>query len=104
MPFEALRIGLMICLTLLVGPLTSKVYLVALLWPVVAVGIAAWDRHAIRRTLIVVAILSSALPLLPGRALQRLLLVAGTDFYVSCAILGLVAFTLLRSGKKLLAT
>ena len=98
-PLEALQIGLMISLMLLVGPLTSKVYLVALLWPVVAVGIAAWDRDAIRRTVIVVAILSSALPLLPGRAMQRLLLVAGTDFYVSCAILGLVAFTLMRSAK-----
>jgi len=95
---EALQLGLMICLMLFVGPLTSKVYLIALLWPVVAVGGAAWDRGAIRRTLIVVAILSSALPLLPGRALQRLLLVAGTDFYVSCAIFGLVAFTLMRAA------
>ena len=96
---EALQLGLMICLMLFVGPLTSKVYLVALLWPVVAVGIAAWDQAAVRRALIVVAILSSALPLLPGRTVQRFLLVAGTDFYVSCAILGLVAFTLMRSRK-----
>ena len=95
----ALQIGLLICVMLAVGPLTSKVYLVALLWPVVAVGVAAWDHAAVRRALIVVAILSSALPLLPGRTLQRLLLVAGTDFYVSTAILGLVAFTLMRWNR-----
>jgi hypothetical protein len=71
------------------------VYLVALLWPVVAVGVAAWDHAAVRRALIVVAILSSTMPLLPGRTMQRLLLVAGTDFYVTTAILGLVAFTLM---------
>ena len=95
----ALQIGLLICVMLFVGPLTSKVYLVALLWPVVAVGVVAWDHAAVRRALIVVAILSSALPLLPGRTLQRLLLVAGTDFYVSTAILGLVAFTLMRWNR-----
>ena len=95
----ALQIGLLICVMLSVGPLTSKVYLVALLWPVVAVGVTAWDHAAVRRALIVVAILSSALPLLPGRTLQRLLLVAGTDFYVSTAILGLVAFTLMRWNR-----
>ena len=95
----ALQIGLLICVMLFVGPLTSKVYLVALLWPVVAVGVVAWDHAAVRRALIAVAILSSALPLLPGRTMQRLLLVAGTDFYVSTAILGLVAFTLMRWNR-----
>jgi hypothetical protein len=97
----ALQIGLLICVMLFVGPLTSKVYLVALLWPVVAIGVAAWDHAAVRRALIVVAILGSALPLLPGRTMQRLLLVAGTDFYLSTAILGLVAFTLMRSNRAL---
>jgi len=92
----ALQIGLLICLLLFVGPLTSKVYLIALLWPVVAVAVAGWDHAATRRTLVVAAILSSALPLLPGRAVQRFLLVAGTDFYLTCVILGLTAFTLVR--------
>ena len=92
----ALQIGLLICVMLCVGPLTSKVYLVALLWPVVAVGVAAWEQAVVRRALIGVAIVSSALPLLPGHTTQRLLLVAGTDFYVSTAVLALVAFTLVR--------
>jgi hypothetical protein len=97
---EALQLGLLICVMLVVGPLTSKVYLVALLWPVVAVGVAGWDHPGVRRTLIVVAIASSALPLVPGRAIQRLLLVAGTDFYVSCAILGLAAFVLMGPARQ----
>ena len=97
----ALQIGLLICVMLCVGPLTSKVYLVALLWPVVAVGVAAWEQAVVRRALIGVAIVSSALPLLPGHTTQRLLLVAGTDFYVSTAVLALVAFTLVRwSGSR----
>jgi hypothetical protein len=93
---DALQIGLLICLLLFVGPLTSKVYLIALLWPVVAVAIAGWDHAPTRRTLVVAAVLSSALPLLPGRTVQRFLLVAGTDFYLTCVILGLTAFTLIR--------
>ena len=91
-----LQIGLLICLMLFVGPLTSKVYLVALLWPVVALGVAAWDQPVVRRALIGVAIVSSTLPLLPGRTMQRFLLVAGIDFYVSTAILGLVVYALMR--------
>jgi hypothetical protein len=93
---DALQIGLLICLLLLVGPLTSKVYLIALLWPVVAVAVAGWDHAPTRRVLVAAAILSSALPLLPGRAVQRFLLVAGTDVYLTCVILGLTAFTLIR--------
>jgi hypothetical protein len=93
----ALHIGLLICVMLFIGPLTSKVYLVALLWPVVAIGVAAWDHAVVRRALIAVAIASSAFPLLPGRPVQRFLLVAGTDFYVSTAILGLIVFTLVRA-------
>jgi hypothetical protein len=98
--FEALHLGLLICLMLFVGPLTSKVYLVALLWPVVAVAMTAWEHAPVRRGLIAAAILSSALPLLPGRSTQRLLLVAGVDFYVSAVILALVTFTLIRSTRR----
>lgn len=93
---NALQIGLLICLLLVVGPLTWKVYLIALLWPVVAVAIAGWNHPPIRRTLVAAAVLSSALPLLPGRTVQRFLLVAGADFYLTCVILGLTAVTLIR--------
>ena len=98
----ALQLGLLICLMLFVGPLTWKVYLIALLWPVVAVGMTAWEHVPLRRGLIAVAILSSALPLVPGRSIQRLLLVAGVDFYLSVVVLVLVVFALIRSagGKK----
>lgn len=95
---EALQLGLLICLMLFVGPLTWKVYLIALLWPVVAVAIIAWEDTVVRRGLVVTAILSTALPLLPGRGIQRLLLVAGVDFYLSVVILALVVFVLIRSA------
>ena len=98
-PLEALQLGLLICLMLFVGPLTSKVYLVALLWPVVAVAMTSWEDAPLRRGLIATAILSSALPLLPGRSVQRWLLVAGVDFYVSVVILVLVVFALIRSTR-----
>ena len=98
-PLDALQLGLLICLMLFVGPLTSKVYLVALLWPVVAVAMTSWEDATLRRGLIAAAILSSALPLLPGRGVQRLLLVAGVDFYVSVVILVLVVFALIRSTR-----
>jgi len=93
---DALQIALLICVMLSVGPLTSRVYLVALLWPVVSVSVAAWNDATIRRGVIAVAIASSTLPLLPGRAVQRFLLVAGVDFYISTAILVVVAFALIR--------
>jgi Glycosyltransferase family 87 len=96
--FEALQLGLLICLMLFVGPLTWKVYLIALLWPVVAVGMTAWEHAPLRRGLVAAAILSSVMPLVPGRSSQRLLLVAGVDFYVSVVILGLVVFALIRSA------
>jgi hypothetical protein len=98
-PLDALQLGLLICLMLFVGPLTSKVYLVALLWPVVAVAMAAWDQPLVRRVLVATALLSSVLPLMPGRNIQRLLLVAGVDFYLSTVIFALVAFTLIRSTR-----
>jgi hypothetical protein len=102
MRLAALQLGLLICLMLFVGPLTWKVYLIALLWPVVAVGMTSWEHVPLRRGLIAAAILSSVLPLVPGRSIQRLLLVAGVDFYVSVLVLVLVAFALIRStgGEK----
>jgi hypothetical protein len=62
----------------------------------------AWEHVPLRRGLVVAAILSSALPLVPGRSSQRLLLVAGVDFYLSVVVLVLVVFALIRStgGKK----
>ena len=98
----ALQLGLLICLMLFVGPLTWKVYLIALLWPVVAVGMTAWEHVPLRRGLVAAAILSSTLPLVPGRSIQRLLLVAGVDFYLTVVVLVLVVFALIHStgGKK----
>jgi hypothetical protein len=87
-----LELAVMICLMLLIGPLTSKIYFVALLWPVACLASVASSRASrtgrfATYTLIGLAAANSVLPLLPGRSIQRLLLVLGTDFYVNCLLM-----------------
>ena len=94
------QVGLMIAVMLFIGPLTAKIYLVALLWPIVAVASVAWNDATVRRTLVVTAMISAVLPLIPGRAIQRLLLVIGTDFYVSCVVLGLTSYVLIHMSRR----
>jgi hypothetical protein len=96
----AIELGIMICLSLLIGPLTSKIYYIALLWPAACLGNFAAIKKQIgaRLALYVLAALAavnSVLPLLPGRTVQRLLLVVGVDFYVNLlmmATLGVLLF------------
>ncbi|MEK6323973.1 MAG: glycosyltransferase family 87 protein [Acidobacteriota bacterium] len=86
------ELALMICLTLLAAPLTSKIYFIELLWPVACLALFAVDGTMRQgtlamRVLVVVAFVNSVLPLLPGRSVQRLLLVLGVDFYVNCLLM-----------------
>jgi Glycosyltransferase family 87 len=95
----SLELALMICLTLLAAPLTSKIYFIELLWPVACLASFAVDRTACRgrlalRVLVVVAFVNSVLPLLPGRSAQRLLLVLGVDFYLNCLLMGALIYLL----------
>jgi len=96
--------SLMICLMLLVGPLTSKIYFIALLWPVACLASFAVDSKAregkvAMRVLGVVAFINSVLPLLPGRSIQRLLLVLGVDFYLNCLVMGALIFALVSRAR-----
>jgi hypothetical protein len=99
----ALEVGLMICVMLLIGPLTSKIYFIALLWPVVALANFAFGSTTraakfAKLTLVLAAITNSVLPLLPGRSIQRLLLVLGVDFYVNLLLtVALAAAVISRS-------
>jgi hypothetical protein len=98
----SLELGLMICLMLLVGPLTSKIYFIALLWPVVTLAFFAYNNASpsasfARRVLLLIAFMNFVLPLLPGRSVQRLLLVLGVDFYVNCLITVAVAYALIST-------
>lgn len=88
----ALDIGLMISLTLIAGPLSSKIYFVALLWPVLVLATVKWNNGWIRRGLLFIAAMNVVLPLLPGRSIQRLLLVVGIDFYLAFLVLTLCAY------------
>lgn len=85
-PHYALEIGLMLSLTLIAGPLSSKIYFIALLWPILVLARVKWSNAWIRRGLLFIAAVNVLLPLLPGRSTQRLLLVIGIDFYLGLVI------------------
>lgn len=93
-PGYAMGLGLMISMTLVVGPLTSKIYFIAMLWPVVVLAKLMWRNTLIRGGLLFIALLNLALPLLPGRSTQRFLLAVGVDFYLACLLLFLCAYAL----------
>jgi Glycosyltransferase family 87 len=104
--FFAHELSLMLCLMLLVGPLTSKIYFIALFWPVACLASFAVDRKAgggrvAMRVLVVVALVNSVLPLLPGRSVQRLLLVLGVDFYLNCLLMAALMFALVSRQRVL---
>jgi alpha-1,2-mannosyltransferase len=103
----AVEMSLMLCLMLMVGPLTSKIYFITLLWPIACLGNFAIrgrsrDARIAMRVLIVVAVTNSVLPLLPGRSIQRLLLVVGIDFYVNLLVMAALAVVLISSHRKIL--
>ncbi len=98
------ELSLMICLMLLAGPLTSKIYFIALLWPVACLASFAVDRkvregRVAMRVLGVVAFINLVLPLLPGRSIQRLLLVVGVDFYLNCLLMAALIFALVSRAR-----
>jgi Glycosyltransferase family 87 len=97
---EVLELALVICVILVVGPNSPKVYFIELLWPVAALSRFALTRTDLAATickgiLAVLAMTNLVLPLLPGRSIQRLLLVEGVDFYVAMFLLAGVAIALL---------
>ncbi len=101
-----LEIGFMICLMLLAGPLTSKIYFIALLWPVACLSGFAFNNSTrsarfARRALVFISIANFVLPLLPGRSIQRLLLVIGVDFYLNCILLAAIAYVLISDRRAL---
>ena len=101
------EIGIMLCLLLLVEPLTSKIYFVALIWPLAAlldlvVKVPAKIPRLVRWGATAVVVTNVVLPLLPGREIQRLLLVLGADFYLNCLILAMLVWSLLAHRRAAL--
>src|SRR5262249_27599048 len=89
------EVAIMMCLFLLVEPLTSKIYFVALIWPLAVLldlVIRAPQKvpQPVRWGVVGVVVTNVVLPLLPGRSVQRLLLVLGVDFYLTCLILAML--------------
>jgi hypothetical protein len=104
--FFRLELALMVCLMLFVGPLTSKIYFIALLWPVAclasfAVDTASREGKLAKRALVVVCVVNLVLPLLPGRSVQRMLLALGIDFYVNCLVMGSLLYLLVSRRRGL---
>ena len=102
---EMLELSLMICGMLLVEPLTSKIYFIALIWPVASLAAFAFNNPSlagrrVRRALIFVAVINSVLPLLPGRSVQRLLLALGADFYLNCLLMMAVIYALVALSHE----
>ena len=102
----SLELALMICVILMVGPLTSKIYFIALLWPVACLASLATDRitnagKVAFSVLAFISIVNFVLPLLPGRSVQRLLLVLGVDFYLNCLLMVTLIYSLLQLGRGL---
>jgi hypothetical protein len=102
--FTTLELGLMICLMLFVGPLTSKIYFIALLWPVFFLARFAFASQMpgarfSKRVLIFVAAANLILPLLPGSSIQRLLLVVGADFFLNCLVMAALAHALISARR-----
>ena len=102
-----LELGLMICLGLFAGPLTSKIYFIALLWPVACLADFATTRNhqaagrIVLRVIAFVAVLNVVLPLLPGRSVQRWLLVVGTDFFANLLMMGTLTYALVIQSRFL---
>jgi len=103
--FLASELAFMLCLTLLVGPLTSKIYFIALLWPAACLANFAVDKSRqgrfANRVMIVLAAINLVLPLLPGRSIQRLLLVVGADFYLNCLLIAALGYILVTNRRAL---
>ena len=96
---SAIELSVLLCLMLLIGPLTSKIYFIALLWPASCLASVAVERgDRVGRfalyALCAVALINVVLPLLPGRSLQRLLLVVGVDFYLNCLLMAALVYLL----------
>jgi hypothetical protein len=99
------ELGLLFSLMLFVEPLTSKIYFIALLWPLTVLAVAVFKKSTpenklIRQVLLFIAILNFVLPLLPGRSIQRGLLALGADFYVNLLLLAAQIYYLLALRKS----
>ena len=106
-----LEIGLILCTLLLFGPMTSRIYMIALLWPVFF--LVQYGRYnqgigsrIVLSTVVLTAIINTGAPLVPlitGQSpgqWSRLLLVLGTDFILSLMIFICVWMALLDSYRQ----
>lgn len=100
--FAYYEFGLMICLSLLIAPRSNKYYFLALFFPLIPF-LRSVFRNKSKFTILafaVVLILACLLPLVPGRSLQRLLLVLGVDFYMALVLWIALAYILYKESLR----
>lgn len=100
-----LDLGLLICLMLIISPLTSKLYCIALLWPAVTLADFALNYRGAaagvsRGVLLLAAAMNLILPLLPGRSVHRYLDAIGADFYLICLLMTGLFCAVAFGGKR----
>jgi len=95
------ELGLVICASLLAGPRTNIVYFTAMFVPVAALlsSVFAKRSRMSLSALVVVAVATIVLPLVPGSTMQRLFLVVGIDFYAAFALWLALAVEIWRAAR-----
>ncbi|MDQ4123604.1 MAG: DUF2029 domain-containing protein [Acidobacteriota bacterium] len=100
--FTYYEFGLMICLSLLIAPRSNKYYFLALFFPLIPF-LHTFFRNKSKMNILffgIILILACLLPLVPGRSLQRLLLVLGVDFYMALVLWIALAYNLYKESLK----
>jgi hypothetical protein len=103
---SVLELGIMLCLMVLINPLSSFLYFIAMLWPtaLLLTLVAMNDNTNIatrsKQALIFIAIINCFLPMLPGSYMQRLILLLGADFYVAVILLISTGYVYQRIGAR----
>ena len=93
-----IELGLMICLSLFIGPQTNKTYFIALLWPMSALALVCRrslrGQGMIKGVLLLAALISISSSILPIPHLSRIVLAVGVDFYLNLLVMGALGFVL----------
>ncbi len=94
--------GFVICLMLLIEPRTNVYYLLALFLPIAAFLISLARRRSWFNVAVFAAILtiSCLLPLVPGAAAQRWLLIVGVDFYLTAILWLALGYNIVADSRK----
>lgn len=92
--------GLMICLSLLIAPRSNRYYFLALFFPLIPFIHTVFRNKSKFNILAfgLILTLTCILPLVPGRSIQRMLMVLGVDFYTALILWIALAYNLYKDS------